>query len=334
MKNDLPYFSHYNTTHDMPKMQALMAEFGMAGYGRYWILCEKIAASPNATLDISNRAIKLAVARALELCADEFDDFINFLSDSDIELIKFENGIITTEQLIENYNRVSKKRQHDRSAYYSDDNPRSDLQIPSAKTSIPRSENIQSKVNKSSSSTTTTATIQNFLEASKKAGFTLDNKIAVRILAGGLNSDWLDGPFNFLECAAHRVKTDPHYRDKSLQELKRLFISSLTWPDLQESFQEWRGKQQGEADRKAAAAAEQERVEKARAGKPTTCDRCGAALAVDSEWGSCPSCGWDYLFNEGKAAWEFSKPHNLAAEFRMSKGYKDKGMVLFSQGEE
>ena len=328
MKNDLPYFSHYSTTHNMPKIQALMAEFGMAGYGRYWILCEKIASSPEAALDISNRAVKLAVARSLELCADEFDNFINFLSDSDIGLVKFENGIITADQLTESYNHVSKKRQHDRSVYHSEDIPTSDLQIPSSEMSISSTKNIQSKVNKSkvnkiSSSTTvdgetTTTTI--FINLCKYFEYSLDLKTAQKI-STGIDPAWLSGAFTYPEYIAEAIQEN--YADKPQEQRRKLFRALLTADDRKSDFPAWRESKTAKAatqekrrQQEAVTAAEQKRIEQARADKPKKCDHCGATLAVDGERGTCPACGWDYIFNKGKAAWEFSEPRDLVAEFR------------------
>ena len=139
MKYDLPYFSHYSTTHNEPRIQALLAEYGLEGYARYWILCKIIASSPNVKLDIASRIIKLTVARALGLSTENFDSFIEFLNAPDIKLIRLENGSITTDQLQEDYQRVSKKRERDRNNYNSDNDPATVLSIPSA-------ENIQSRV--------------------------------------------------------------------------------------------------------------------------------------------------------------------------------------------
>jgi hypothetical protein len=146
MKNDLPYFSHYSTAHDEPRMQALLAEHGFEGYGRFWILCEKIAASPNAVLDISSRVIKLTIARTLGLDPEDFDDFMGFLNAPDVKLIKLENGLITTDQLQEDYRRVAKKRKTDRVNYHSNDNPSTETAIPASEMPVPTSEKIQNRV--------------------------------------------------------------------------------------------------------------------------------------------------------------------------------------------
>jgi hypothetical protein len=146
MKNDLPYFKHYNAIHNEPRMQALLAEHGFEGYGRYWALCEIIASSPNASFNISSRVIKLTVARAMEMNAEEFDRFIGFLSAPDINLIRVENDIITADFLQEDYQRVQKKRGWDRDDYNSSTGTVSEKLIPVTENAKPVSENIQSIV--------------------------------------------------------------------------------------------------------------------------------------------------------------------------------------------
>jgi hypothetical protein len=149
MKNNLPYFAHYSSTHNQPVMQALLAEYGFEGYGKYWFFCEKIASCPNAVLDISSRVIRLTIARDMGMSAEEFDSFIRFLNAPDIKLVKFENGIITTDFLQEDYQKVLKKRNRDRSEKNPVNDPLTVLQFPIAENSKPTTENTQSRVDKS-----------------------------------------------------------------------------------------------------------------------------------------------------------------------------------------
>lgn len=171
----------------------------------------------------------------------------------------------------------------------------------------------------------TTTTIQKFLEASKKAGFILDGKAADTILATtDISPDWLDGSFTFPEYAADQIKTDPKYRDKPQRELKRLYISSLTWPDFREGFPEWRDRQQRDTERTAAAEKDRHRIDTARKNKPKTCRNCGASLPLEGEWGNCFSCGWDYLFDTEKGEWQFNKPYDfLQLRTLFDKGSKE-----------
>jgi len=164
--------------------------------------------------------------------------------------------------------------------------------------------------------TTDSINIQNFLEASKKAGFTLDRKAAEGILEEEGFRRWINGRFNFLKnflkYTAQRIKSDPKYADKPYQEQKRLFISALSWEDFQDDYLEWRV----EAERKAATAAERKRIEQAKADKPKTCGNCGTALTLEGLRGFCPSCDYNFLFNEEKGEWESHAPFNFSEEFK------------------
>jgi hypothetical protein len=162
----------------------------------------------------------------------------------------------------------------------------------------------------------TTTTILNILSESKKAGFTLDRKIAGRILAGNpVDPAWLFGPFSFIEFAAATIQDS--YPVKSPVEQKRLFISSLEWEDLRETYPAWREQREQEAQAKQqqeAAEAEQRRKDEARKNPPSVCDHCGFGLTTDSR--SCPSCGWLRFFDDESGAWEFQEPVNLSKLFQ------------------
>jgi hypothetical protein len=117
MKDDLPYFSHDNNSHTHPKMKALIAQYGMAGYGMFWVLNEKIASSPGAALDISRKVNKLDLAQELGIKGEEIDGFIDFLSDPEIDLINVNEGIITTDRTQENYQHVMEIKKKEREKY-------------------------------------------------------------------------------------------------------------------------------------------------------------------------------------------------------------------------
>jgi len=114
MKDNLPYFAHDNDASQHPKMRALIATFGYEGYGRFWILNEKIARSPNAALDVSRRVNKLDLAKELDLDENELDKFLNFLADQEIDLINNQNGTITTDRVNELYSRLMEVRKKER----------------------------------------------------------------------------------------------------------------------------------------------------------------------------------------------------------------------------
>jgi hypothetical protein len=115
MKDNLPYFSHDNDASHHPKMRALIIQYGYEGYGRFWILNERIARSPNAVIDISRKVNKLDLANELGFeSGNELDEFLNFLADSEIDLIKIEDGKVTTARVTELFNKTMDNRKTDR----------------------------------------------------------------------------------------------------------------------------------------------------------------------------------------------------------------------------
>ena len=114
MKDNLPYFSHDNNARRHPKMQALIAEFGYEGYGRFWALNERIAETSGACIDISKRVNKLALANELNFNGEELEVFLDFLSNPDIDLINIENDLITTDRINELFGKVDNERERAR----------------------------------------------------------------------------------------------------------------------------------------------------------------------------------------------------------------------------
>jgi hypothetical protein len=161
-----------------------------------------------------------------------------------------------------------------------------------------------------------TTTIFNLINESQKAGFTLDRKIAGKILAENpVDPVWLSGPFSFVEFAADTVKES--YPGKSPAEQKRLFISSLEWEDLWETYPAWREQRKREAEakqRQKADEAEGCRKAESRRNRPSVCGHCGAGLAPADR--SCPSCGWMRIFDDESRAWKFQEPVNLSEAFQ------------------
>jgi hypothetical protein len=98
-------------------MKALIAQFGPAGYGRFWMLNEFISQAPEAMLDLSRKVIMLDVAGDLGFNLEELTEFLCFLSDPEIDLIHYENGIVWTDRTQENYKTVRTERERKRDKY-------------------------------------------------------------------------------------------------------------------------------------------------------------------------------------------------------------------------
>ena len=92
-------------------MKALIAEFGFEGYGRFWVLCERVAESSNARVDISKKVNKLDLAAELGLDGNGLDKFLAFLADPEIDLINLEDGVITVDRISERFTEVTKDRE-------------------------------------------------------------------------------------------------------------------------------------------------------------------------------------------------------------------------------
>ena len=315
VKRDLPYFAHYSTTHNDPKMQALLAECGFEGYGRYWILCEIIASSPDAILDISSRVIKLTIARSLGLNAEEFEGFIGFLSAPDIKLIKLENCFITTDQLQENFQRVLKKRKRDRTDYNSDGEPLTDSPIPLTEMSFPIAKNIQSKVNKSKVNKSSGGNEN----AQKPPPFFLDikNKIAchgfffddteIENLIQKTDPAWFEG-HGFIDFIAETFRGGG-YADKPKRDQHKIFRKLLLdAQNLREEYPRWReGQIKADAERAR---------KKAEAEKPEACPVCGIVFMPG--YLSCPAGHGRFVFDEAALEYRFIESRNtgdLAKEF-------------------
>jgi hypothetical protein len=114
MKNDLPYFSHDNNARRHPKMKALVAEFGFEGYGRFWVLNEKIAETNGAKINISKKLNRLDLANELGLDGGGLDKFLKFLSDPEIDLINIKDGFLTTDRINELFEKTIYKRKKQR----------------------------------------------------------------------------------------------------------------------------------------------------------------------------------------------------------------------------
>jgi hypothetical protein len=141
VKNNLPYFSHDNNARRHPKMKALIAELGYEGYGRFWVLNERIAESSGAYIDISKKVNKLDLAQELGLNGDGLDKFLSFLSDPEIDLINMKDNIITTDRTLELFEKTMENREDERERKRSkngkNDFPDGKEEIPPGKEDIP-----------------------------------------------------------------------------------------------------------------------------------------------------------------------------------------------------
>jgi len=114
MKNDLPYFSHDNNARNHPKLKALKGKYSWEGLAKFWALCEIIAETNGAFIDISRKINKLNLISELDFNEIELDEFLSFLSDPEIDLINIQDNKITTDRINELHKEVMNKREQAR----------------------------------------------------------------------------------------------------------------------------------------------------------------------------------------------------------------------------
>lgn len=100
-----PYFSHdINAINDF-KIQAMMFEYGVAGYGMFWVLCEAIASQKKCTLPLKESYVKTLSMKAM-VEVEEMESFIDSCV-NEYELFVSDGANIWSESLS---SRVDKSR--------------------------------------------------------------------------------------------------------------------------------------------------------------------------------------------------------------------------------
>ena len=174
-------------------------------------------------------------------------------------------------------------------------------------------------------------TTTTFINACKKIGFSLDKKKAAEILSIGIDLSWLSGLFTYPEFIAEYIQGA--YQDKPQQEKRKLFMALLAKEDKRDEYPEWRKTKEAEAvaqeklrQREADAQDRRRRIDQARANKPKACGHCGIALSPENEHGTCPSCGFEFFFDEISEVYTFQKPkESLTAQFSRHMTNRGKG---------
>lgn len=154
MKEDLPWFKHKKDARHASGAKALIAEYGFEGYGRFSALLEIISSQPGACLDLSLKKNRSGYAGELRMTPADFDAFLNFLADEDeCGLIRYEDGIVTSEDIEKDYSRVEQKRGSNKQSYQSrqpsDNRQTSETPIQTTETPNQSSELIQSRAEQS-----------------------------------------------------------------------------------------------------------------------------------------------------------------------------------------
>jgi hypothetical protein len=145
--------------------------------------------------------------------------------------------------------------------------------------------------------------LEKIKNAAQTAGYFIGDDIAIKLAKRIPFNDWVEGPFNFLELMAKRVKKYPD------ENRRNVFIKAVSWDNLYGEYPDWR-KAQENAEKSAQSKA-------ARENKPAFCS-CGYALAVT---GKCPNCGKILSWDSAREKYFFSPSAKTAG---MSSFFRDK----------
>lgn len=89
----LAWFQHDTDAAQDMKLELIIDEFGMAGYGRWWRLCEMLAAETEHRLEVGSERVAKIMARRLMVNVSDLTKFITFLCDIDLICMSGDNFI-------------------------------------------------------------------------------------------------------------------------------------------------------------------------------------------------------------------------------------------------
>lgn len=102
----LEYFAHDSHASEDPKCRRLVRECGVAGYGRFWLLCEALAQKPSHALAVGTDDDLEDLATTLELDGgEEAAEFVRTLCR--LRLASLEGGELSCPRMDRNAERVS-----------------------------------------------------------------------------------------------------------------------------------------------------------------------------------------------------------------------------------
>jgi len=108
-EKDAYYFSHDSNARHDPKMKALIFEFGMAGYGAWWVLVEMLREQTGYCLPNKPYVIQ-AFADDAKMKLEDADAYIKLCVDK-YELLVIKNGMIYSPSLLNRMSHLDAKRQ-------------------------------------------------------------------------------------------------------------------------------------------------------------------------------------------------------------------------------
>lgn len=109
----MAWFQHDTDAANDMKLEQVIDEFGMIGYGRWWRLCEMLAAETGHRLEIGNERVARIVSRRLKCSTSDMMKFIIFLHDIDLVTMNGD-GFISNERMNRQAEQAGAKRANGR----------------------------------------------------------------------------------------------------------------------------------------------------------------------------------------------------------------------------
>ena len=107
------YFSHDSDAREDIKCKYLIREFGVKGYGMWWILCEILAGTESHRIDYSDRMQRWYLEEEMRSSGEELEAFLNTCAE--VGLINGDiwgERIITSDRMNENSLYFGEKKEH------------------------------------------------------------------------------------------------------------------------------------------------------------------------------------------------------------------------------
>ena len=106
----MAFFPHDTNASQDIKLELLLDEYGMAGYGRWWRLCELLGAADGHRIEIGNARVAKVVAR--NLMFEAVSDLMAFMVElADLGLIDMPgDGYVSSKRMNRNAEYFGKKR--------------------------------------------------------------------------------------------------------------------------------------------------------------------------------------------------------------------------------
>ena len=107
------YFSHDSDAREDIKCKYLIREFGMGGYGMWWVLCEILAAAEGHRVDYKDRVKRWYLEEEMRSTGDELNSFLDTCAE--VGLINgelWDSGIISSDRMNGNALYFGEKKEH------------------------------------------------------------------------------------------------------------------------------------------------------------------------------------------------------------------------------